>query len=433
MSQKTAILIGAGLRGVRYTDYALEHKDKFKLLGVGVAEPRPERREYIKENHAISEDLCFTDWRDMLARPKFADFAIITTQDRMHFEPFMAAVEAGYDILIEKPLSPDPYECMAMEKAAREKGVKVMCCFVLRYGNLFGALKEFIMSGRLGKIMNIVHTEGVGNEHQSHSFVRGDWRNTNESAPMILAKSCHDMDVLQWLLGEKCKKVQSFGSLSYFTKENRPEGAPDRCTDGCPHADNCFYNVEKLYFGEGAKLWFREAATRLPLPTDEQVEKALREGDFGRCAFSCDNDVVDHQVVNLEYESGAVASFTMSAFNSGGRRINIMGTKGELFGREGCDYITFYDFATKKSVDIKYTDLALSSDISGGHGGGDTGIMRDLYEYLNDSYDGFSITPFEDFLDNHLVAFAAEHSRIGGGATVDMESYKRLIGERKRC
>ncbi len=426
MSKKTIILIGAGLRGQAYTDYAVNHPDEYQV--VAVCDPIPERREYIKKTHGLSDDACFESWEEVLERPKFADIAMVCTMDRDHFKPTMAAIDKGYDIILEKPMSSFPEECAKIAESAEKKGVNVIVCFVLRYSRFFMALKKLVLDGKIGRVMNIDHIEGVGNIHQSHSFVRGNWKNSDESSCMILQKSSHDMDILQWLIGSKCVKVQSFGSLDYFTPENKPEGAPERCIDGCPHADTCYYNSVKLYLDAKDNSWFRCAATRTSEnPCDELVERALRETEYGKCVYSCNNNVVDHQSVNLLYANGVTATFTMSAFNEGGRIIRLMGTKGELYGSPEKDSITLYDFATRSHTDIKYTDVLTSQDLTGGHGGGDTGMMKDITDFYSGDYKGFSITPISESADNHLTAFAAEYSRVHGGMTVDMAEYKKSL------
>ncbi len=421
---KKVILIGAGGRGLTYTTEMLKYPEDYRV--VAVAEPVQARRENIQKLHNIPDDMCFASWETLLAMPKFADLVVISTQDRYHFAPAMAATQAGYDLLLEKPISPVLSECIALEEASKTYGTNIIVCFVLRYAGFFMAVKKCILDGKVGDVMNIVHIEGVGNLHQSHSYVRGNWKNTRESACMLLAKSSHDIDLLQWLTGAKCRKVQSFGTRSYFRKENKPEGAPERCIDGCPYADSCFYNSETLYLKDKENAWFRSAAAMTPYnPTDAQVENALRTTEYGKCVFSCSNDVVDHQVVNLEYEGGITASFTMSAFNRGGRSIRVMGTKGELWGDAEDNYISYYDFATKQTQTYTYSELLQVQDITGGHGGGDQKLVEELRSYLNGTYDGFSITPFCDSCDNHIVTFAAEYSRITGGQTVDVEQFKK--------
>ncbi len=426
MSVKTIVLIGAGNRGTAYTTLAHKLPEKFKV--VAVAEPIEIRREYIKNLHGVDEANCFHTWEDVFKREKLADVAMICTQDKDHIAPALAAIEAGYDILLEKPMSITPEDCAAISAAAEKKGVKVVICFVLRYSSFFMSLKKLILEDKIGRIMNIDHIEGVGNVHQSHSFVRGNWHSSLESCPMILAKSSHDIDILQWLIGSKCKKVQSFGSLQHFTKENKPEGAPARCIDGCPHANTCYYNSVEWYLNKKDNAWFRTVATNTSEnPSDELVIKALHETDYGKCVYDCDNDVVDHQSVNLLYENGVTATFTMSAFNEGGREIRIMGTKGELRGSPEKNYISYYSFATRKWEDINYTETVSNQDITGGHGGGDSGIVNDLYEYLGEDYKGFSMTPISVSADNHITAFAAEFSRTHGGITVDMDEFKKTL------
>ena len=418
-AKKKVILIGAGLRGKAYTDImAKEHPDTFEV--VAVAEPVKDRRDYIKNKHSLPDNMCFESWEPLLSMPKLGDVAIISTQDRDHFAPAMAAIEKGYNLLLEKPIAPTPEECVQVAEAARRKGVFVIVCHVLRFTDFFIAIKRIIDSGEIGRVMNVQHTEGVGNVHQSHSFVRGNWAKTDESAMMLLAKSCHDMDILAWLLGKKCKKVQSFGSLSYFREENAPEGAPERCMDGCPVGDTCPYNAEKLYLKSKSR-WFRCAATKLIEPTDADVEESLRKTDYGRCAFRCKNDVVDHQIVNMEFEDDICVAFTMSAFNRGGRVLRIMGTKGEIQAKMDGKEIYVIDLATgeKRLYDI-YSDSGES--IVGGHGGGDNGIIGALADLLHGKrWD--SICDIGESAHNHIIAFAAESSRLAGGELVDVEEY----------
>ncbi len=418
MKKLKAILIGAGNRGLTYTDHMAEMKDEYEV--VAVAEPIKSRREHVKNLHNIPDDMCFEDWGPLLDMDKFADVAIIATGDRAHFAPTVAAIEKKYDLLLEKPVGPTLDECVKIRDLAEDNGVKVIICTVLRYTDLFIKLKEIIDSGELGKLMSINHEECVGNVHQTHSFVRGNWGNEARSSCMLLQKSCHDMDLLQWLVGEECTRIQSFGSLSYFTKANKPEGAAEYCINGCPHADKCPYDAVKIYLDDKENDWFRTTSTREDKPTDEMVENAIRNTQYGKCVFDCDNDVVDHQVVNLEFESGLLVSFTMNAFNEGGRFIHIMGTKGELRAAlDGETPITIYDFETKSKKEIVIT---AKDGINGGHGGGDVGLLKSMYEYLNGTYTGKSIPDIRRSVDNHLLVFAAEESRLNG-TIVDFKDY----------
>ncbi len=424
MKVVTLALIGAGGRGKTYTDFAVNNPDKFKV--VAVAEPVDVKREYMAKLHGIKEDMCFKSWQDMLTKPGIADIVVIATQDKEHFEPAMKAISLKYDLLLEKPISPSPYECYEISKAAQENGVKVIVCHVLRYTKFYKAIKKVIDDGRLGEIMNIDHTEGVGNIHQSHSFVRGNWGNSKDSAPMILAKSCHDVDLLQWLIGEPCKKVQSFGRLSYFTEKNAPEGAPEYCSQGCPAKDTCLYYAPDLYkVGEWAECLRHIVANKFE-PTDDEVLEALKLGTYGKCVFKCNNDVVDHQTLNMQFGDDKYVTFTMSAFNKGGRFTTIMGTKGELHAdMEKCS-ITLYDFETKKTVTLMEADEDYDDTINGGHGGGDQGIMEDLYEYIANNNPSNSISDISVSAENHLISFAAEDARVNG-TIVDMEEYKNSL------
>ena len=419
----TAILIGAGNRGEAYTNIMAQKGDKFKVIAV--AEPIESRRNAIKEKHQIPDNMCFEDWRPLLSLGKIADIAIIATMDKRHLEPTMEAISLQYDILLEKPVSPDPAECLKIADYAEKMGVKIVVCHVLRYTPFFITIKKLIDDGRLGDIISINHEECVGNVHQSHSFVRGNWGNSERASCMLLQKSCHDMDILQWLIGKKCKKIQSFGTLTHFKKENAPENAPDYCIEGCPKADTCPYNAVKLYLEDKENAWFRTTATREANPSDEIVEKALRTTQYGKCVYKCDNDVVDHQTVNMLFEDDVTVTFTMNAFNKGGRFIHIMGTKGELHAEMGAIErpITLYEFETGQTQEIP---IVAKDGILNGHGGGDEGIIDSLYEYLVGEYKGCSISDIRTSVNNHLIVFAAEESRANG-TVVDFDKFVQVL------
>lgn len=424
-TKKKIILIGAGNRGMGYTDImAKSFSDEFEI--VAVAEPIDDRRNYIKEKHNVPDELCFSTWEPLLALPKMADVAIVATMDRDHFAPAMAAIEKGYNLLLEKPAAPTPAECRAIQKAAEEKGVFVLICHVLRYTNFYRALKGIIESGEIGDVMNIQHVEGVGNVHQSHSFVRGNWGNSERSSFMLLQKSCHDMDILAWLVGKPCLAVQSFGSRAHFNAANAPAGAPERCIDGCPQADTCPYNSVKLYLNDtnetGQGNWFRTTATKLTAPTDAEVEHVLRTTQYGKCVYKCDNDVVDHQIVNLEFADNVYVSFTMSAFNKGGRRLRIMGTKGEIEAINEGNKITVYNFQTQTTREHDCNSSLFGDTIVSGHGGGDNGIVAALKDLLN-GISVSSVCEIRESCDNHMIAFAAEASRLAGGVLVKMDEF----------
>lgn len=428
MKQFSVILIGAGDRGTTYIKHMKNMPEKFKI--VAVAEPIEARRNFVKDLFDLSDSMCFADWKDILDRPKLADIAIIATMDEMHYEPAMKAIELGYDLLLEKPAAQGAKQCADLAKAAKEKGVNVLVCHVLRYSPFFKKVKSILDSGMIGDVISINHVEAVGNLHQSHSFVRGNWHSEQETAPMLVAKSCHDLDILQWLLGKRCRKVQSFGDLIHFRPENAPEGAPVRCADGgCPNADTCIYNCMKLYYDDKKNLWFRKASTKgiakQEIPTDEEVMEALKTTDYGLCVYQANNDVVDNQVVNMLFEGGVTVNFNMNCFNKGGRFIRIFGTKGELTSYMSDKEITVFLFDGRKTEKVPVATAEES--ILGGHGGGDLGIVIDLYDHLAGTYTGNSIADISISASNHLIGFAAERSRHTD-TVVDLDTYFEEFG-----
>jgi len=407
MKKLKVIVIGAGGRGNNYTSHM--PKDKFDI--VAVADPIKDRRENFRQKHNISEELCFDTWEKLLEKPKMADIALITTSDSMHYAPAMKAIELGYNLLLEKPIAPTAKECVDIANKAAEKGVKILVCHVLRYTPFFMKIKSMIRNNDLGRIISIHHSECVGNIHHSHSYVRGNWGNTVKSSNMLLAKSCHDIDIIQWLIDSKCVNVHSFGSLSYFKKENAPEGAPDYCIDNCPHRGKCYYDATAIYSVEN-KEWYKTHALQKQNPSKEELDNLLRNTQYGKCVFKCDNDVVDHQVVNLEYENGATASFNMSSFNHGGRYIRVMGTDGELYGDLGANTIEYYSFKTRERQVIKPWEKNLDDSITTGHAGGDGGLVEILYKYMAEDYKGDMLSEIAISAENHLTVFAAEKARL---------------------
>lgn len=432
MEKKKLILIGAGMRGISYTNTVLKMDGKFEV--VAIAEPIDDRRLTLQKRHKVPDEMCFTSWEPLMAMPRFADAVIVATMDRLHFAPTMSAIEKGYDVLLEKPIAPTPEECIQIADFANERGVNVLVCHVLRYTPFFRLLKRCIDDGMIGDVVSVQHAEHVGNVHQSHSFVRGNWRNSEESSCMILQKSCHDLDILQWLIGKSCKRIQSFGSLTHFVRKNAPADAPERCTDGCPHADTCYYNAMKLYLDDKKNGWFRTTSTKKVTPTDEDVLQALRTTDYGKCVYKCENNVVDHQVVNMEFEDGITVSFTMEAFNKGSRNTIIMGTKGELRANMGEDHITLYDFATREFREIKIADAFLDESINGGHGGGDPKILDAFYDLICGHETGKSVCNVSVACENHMLAFAAEKSRLTG-QVINVEEFIQSIrkGMKQQC
>jgi len=402
------IVVGAGQRGNTYAAYAISHPQDIKIIGV--AEPDDIRRESFAKKFSIDSKNCLNCWKDVFAGEKWADAVMICTQDNMHYEPAMAAIDRGYDILLEKPISPSLEECEAIADAAEKKGVKVVVCHVMRYTPFSVTIKSVVESGEIGKIMSIVHNENVGNIHHAHSFVRGNWGVLADSSPMILAKSCHDMDIIQWLVDKKCLRLSSFGALSYFHKANCPDGAPMRCTDGC--TENCPYDSRKLYL-QGKNEWLRSVAAGHYDATDDEVEDAIKTGPYGRCVFQCDNDVVDHQVVSMQFEDDITVIFSMSAFTPDiSRSIKIMGTKGQIKVHTSTNAVKVTNFVTGEEREIDTTAL-------GGHDGGDNGIMIAFCDYIRGK-EVKNISDIRISTENHKLCFAAEESRLNNGAIIEL-------------
>ncbi|NOU76016.1 gfo/Idh/MocA family oxidoreductase [Paenibacillus sp. LMG 31458] len=415
MQQMKAILIGAGARGARsYAPYALDFPHELKF--VAVAEPDPERLEIFAREHGIPQENCYSSWEEILDQPKLADFALICTQDRMHFEPTLQALSKDYHVLLEKPMSPEPAECVRMEQAAKEAGKLLTICHVLRYTPFWQTIKRLITEKRIGEIVSIQLNENVGYWHIAHSFVRGNWNNSDKSSPMILAKSCHDMDAISWLMDQPCTHVSSYGSLMHFHKGNAPEGSTSRCLDGCAVESQCPYSAPRFYLGEGLG-WaghFTKEKTR------ENIIKCLQENDYGRCVYQSDNNVVDHQVVNMNFANGATAIFSMSGFTRHQeRRIQIMGTRGEIRGEEG--RIKLMDFLTHEETEIKIAEQ------TSGHGGGDSGIMKRFLHEVRNYNGGDSLTSASASVRSHLMAFAAEQSRLNHGQSISLHDYYQLL------
>jgi len=409
MKQVRLIIAGAGDRGTVYSSFAKEHPERANI--VGVAEPRNFYRERMVKEHDIPEENVFTDWKDLAKQEKFADAVIIATQDHMHKDPVIKFAKKGYHILLEKPMAPDEKGCRDIIKAVQGKKIIFAVGHVLRYTRYTKKLKEILDSGRIGDVISLQRLEPVGYWHQAHSFVRGNWRNEKESSFMLLTKSCHDLDWIRYIMGKKCKTVSSFGSLTHFNKENKPENAGDNCLE-CAYEPLCPYSAKKIYLD-----FLKRGKTGWPVNvitsdvTKGGIVRAIREGPYGRCVYECDNDVVDHQVVNMEFEGGETASFTMTAFTKARQReTRIFGTRGEIYGNG--TKIQIYEFLTGKSeiIDASGKDPSSLAD----HGGGDYGLISAFIEAVAENDPSKVLSGPEESLESHLIAFAAEKGRKEG-------------------
>ncbi|MGH3715032.1 MAG: Gfo/Idh/MocA family protein [Micromonosporaceae bacterium] len=409
MPAVTLAVAGAGSRGNSYADWALAHPDRARV--VAVAEPRDVPRERFATAHGIATP--YRDWRELAAAGRIADAVVISTQDAMHLEPALAFAEQGYHILLEKPIAPTEAECRQIVAAVEKAGVLFAVGHVLRYTPYTRMVKSLVGAGRLGEVISVQHLEPVGFWHQAHSFVRGNWRNQAESTFMLLAKSCHDLDWLQYVVGQPVARVSSFGSLTHFTAANRPVGAADRCLD-CAVEPECAYSAKRFYFD---RLRTGQHGWPLKIIVDEMTEAAvtaaLRDGPYGRCVYACDNDVVDHQVVALEFAGGRTASFTMTGFTEGGlhRQTRIFGTKGELVG-DG-SRVAVHDFLTQ-STEVIDADGGGDGTAGGGHGGGDGGLMDAFVRAVATGDASHIVSGPAEALNSHLAVFAAERARRDG-------------------
>lgn len=401
------IIIGTGSRGRVYAQYAQEYGAKI----VGVADPNEERLSNFADKYNVPQNGLYKSWEEVFEAEKFADAVIISTPDKIHYGPTMAALEKGYHVLLEKPMSPNEQECRDMVNKSMEKGLILMVCHVLRYAPFYEKLKEIIDEGRIGRIVNIQHTENVAYWHFAHSFVRGIFRNETISSPWILAKSCHDLDIITYLMDKKCKSVVSKGNLMYFTKENAPEGAPEYCLDNCPHEKTCQYFAPALYLKQITNVTWPSEVISVDTSFTSRYE-ALKKGPYGRCVYRCDNDMVDHQSAIFEMEDGSTATFNMIGFSSENiRTIRIFGTKGDIRAHQGKNEIEIYDFLTGKKELVEIDKSIIGSS----HGGGDERLLEDFLDAVSGKPSKVKTSGYKS-LQSHLMAFAAEKSRKEGRA-----------------
>jgi predicted dehydrogenase len=410
MHPVNVIIIGAGSRGSSFAQFALDHPELAKI--VGVAEPRPFYRQRVADQHGIPPANVAEDWRQLITQPRFADAVIIATTDRDHAEPAIAFADAGYAMLLEKPMATTPTDCRRIVEAVQRNGIIFAVFHDFRYFGYTRKLKEIVDSGAIGEVVAIQHLEPVGYWHYAHSYVRGNWRNEATSSFMLLAKSCHDIDWLRYILGQPCVQVSSFGSLTHFKKSQKPAAAGDalRCLD-CAYESACPYSAKRFYqaqLRQGQHDWPLNVIT--PVFTEEAVLQALAEGPYGRCVYECDNDVVDHQVVNLLYANGATASFTMTGLSEfADRRTTIFGTRGELRG--DLSKLVIYDFLSEETTTI---DTIPPDAPAGGHWDGDVNTLKAFMTAVGTGDTRHILSGAEETLETHLTVFAAEQSRREG-------------------
>ena len=408
----TAITLGAGNRGRVYGRYALQFPQDLDIIGV--AEPNAERNDDYAIKHDIADENRFLTWEHVLDKPKFADLVIISTPDHLHHEPCIQAMRLGYDVLLEKPMAQTEAECREILKVQQETGRMVGIAHVLRYAPYFIDMREVVLSGALGSIVNMQHMEPIEWRHMLHSYVRGNWHNSKETTPIILAKSCHDLDIMRWIMDEPCRKLAGFGQLSFYKAENAPEGAGDRCLS-CPVEKSCAYSAKKAYLRDEERIrGIMPVVPKDPQKRKAAIIKSLQTTNYGRCAFKMENDQPEHIACAFEFESGATATFNMDAFTTyHGRRTRLMGTKGDLVG--DMDTFTYTDFLTGKSFtwDISVTDVPGYKD--SGHGGGDYRFVSDLLKAIDKRDESLLTSNVTASVESHVMGFLIEESRKNGG------------------
>ena len=414
----TVAVLGCGGRGAEsYGRLMYEKKDRYYITAL--CDVNEKKLVTYGEQFGVEKSCLFSDENEFF-KEKRADLLIIATLDRDHVRQCIQALSLGYDVLLEKPISDKEEECEELLRAQKKYGRKVLVCHVLRYAPAYRKVYEMISEGKIGKLVEIQALEQVAYWHYAHSYARGNWRNYKEAAPMILAKCCHDLDLLQWYARSSCDTVSSVGALTFFKSENAPEGAAKRCAD-CRYERTCPYSAVKYYVdswkrsGCPENIWPINILTQdFPL-TEEKILKALQTGNYGRCVFFCDNDVVDHQHVSLTFANGVNATLTMMAFTQDcGRVMRFFGTYGEIVLDEQRNVIELGIFGKDRE------NISISNLVEGGygHGGGDTGLVEELYRVLTG--ESSNPTSLEASVESHLMGIRAEESMRGGGKRLNV-------------
>ena len=421
-------ILGVGARGGEaYGRYIHECKDKFKIISL--CEPNEYRLKKYGEAFEVAEENRFLSEEEFFEK-KRSDVLLIATLDRLHVRQAVKALDLGYDLVLEKPISDDVDELRMLVEKAKANGKMVMVCHVLRYTAMIRKVKKLLDEGAIGRLISMDQTENVCFWHQAHSFVRGNWRNREETTPMIMQKCCHDLDLIQYFIGARCNSVASMGSLAYFKSENKPEGSADRCID-CKLRSSCKYSAYTIYLEDWKKGGCKETfpfnliTDVLPI-TEEAIITSLKESKYGRCVFACDNNVVDNQTVIMQFENGVTATLKMEGFTArGGRDFRFFGTEGELELYEIEDKMVLRRYMEEPIV-WKISELVdeLGGQGAGGHGGGDHRMFDSLYNiYFNDKLNASSA--IEHSVESHYMALAAEKSRLNGGKLVELSDYRK--------
>ena len=406
----TAITLGAGNRGTVYGNYAVKFPNDLKI--VGVAEPNAFRNDRYAKTHSISQDNRFNTWEDVFKRQKFADAIIISTPDDMHYYPCMKALEMGYDILLEKPIAPTEKECRDILALAKKQGRIVAVCHVLRYAPYFVKMKELLAKGAVGRVMSVQHLEPIEHTHMAHSYVRGNWHNSKKTTPILLAKSCHDLDIIKWVIDKPSKEIVAMGDLTWFKAENAPTGSTNRCTDGCKVERECPYSAVRQYHDKMGRISVLDVPNGLTEKRDKQkyILEKLKTSDYGRCVYRMDNDQPDHYIANIQFEDAVTASFSMEAFTAyHGRRTRVFGAMGDMVG--DMEELVVTDFKTGKQTKFKPQAEDVEGYKNSGHGGGDWLLVKDFVQAVAHQDPKMLTSTIDDSIESHIMGFMAEKSR----------------------
>ncbi|MFD2114654.1 Gfo/Idh/MocA family protein [Paenibacillus yanchengensis] len=410
----TVVIVGAGHRSLIYSSYAEKHPEQMKI--VGVVEPDSERRALTKQRFNLQDENCFVDVEEFIAKPKIADAVINGTMDHLHVATSIPMLRAGYDIMLEKPIGVSMDEVLELYEEAERLGRKVVICHVLRYAPFYESIRKAIADGVIGDIVSLTTAENVTYHHMAMAYVRGKWgRKDTGGSSMLMAKSCHDLDVLAWMKGDvQPVKVSSFGNLLHFRPEKAPSGSGTRCLVDCAIEETCSYSARKHYIEQ--RLWegYVTYNTHLGVKmSDEELAESLRtDSPYGRCVWRSGNDVVDHQTVIIEFEDGSTGTHVMTGGTSKrGRSIHIIGTKGEIQGEmeQGSYFIRHPDARKGHLYSEEQIDVGVSKDM---HGGGDLRLVADFIKVMKGAPPSISSTSLEKSLHGHLIGFAADQSRL---------------------
>ncbi|TGY43569.1 Gfo/Idh/MocA family oxidoreductase [Clostridium sartagoforme] len=417
-------LIGAGSRGRHaYGNYVLNNQDKIRY--VAVIEPDVNKRMALAAEHNINSQMCFEDEEDFFNLGKVCDAIIIAHQDKQHYKTAIKALNLAYDVLLEKPITPDAFECMDLEECANRNGVNLMVCHVLRYTEFYEKIKVLLDKKVIGDLIGFDHKENIGHYHMAHSFVRGNWRNSNETSPIILAKTCHDMDIITWLVNDECTAVYSSGNLDYFKKENAPKESAMKCLE-CNLNEECIFSAKRVYLDKCRNAW--PVNTICANPTYENVKEVLDKTNYGNCVWKIeDNDVCDNQVAVMEFKNGVRGTFTVTAFTHNQfRETMLFGTTGSIYANTRDNEIIIRQHGIDEGAESCITVIKPKA-IVGGHGGGDVGLMEDFINVVNGSVKE-PRTSVKQSIQSHLMSYACEKSRLEK-RRVEIETFKKEIKE----